>query len=324
MKRILCIRSDRFGEFLCSLPAIKLVRINYPQSIIYLLAQKSQIELVKGVDFIDYFFEYKEDMFCGYRGAVRLAKILRRENIDSVIILNPKKEFHLAPFLAGVPLRLGYDRKWGFLLNKKIGDKHCLELRHEKERNVDLVSLICERVFTPQVELSVEDKTKLEFLKDKVDLRKKYIILHPFTSHPLKEIEKDFWERLLSELKVHLPQEIVMVGDVEDKTKADVYKDKCQVKDLVGRMNLRELAVFIKHNCFIFIGVDSGPMHLASLLNVPVVGLFKTSSPLRWGPWSKETIVIKGNTTIDFIGEIEKIVSFADGPWTHRPKTKDF
>jgi ADP-heptose:LPS heptosyltransferase len=127
IKNFLFIRSDRLGEFLLSLPAIKLVRINYPQSKIYLLARKENIKLIKDIYFIDYFLEYKEDIFESYKGAFELSNsILKKENIDCVISLNPKKAFHFASFLAKVPLRVGYDRKWGFCLNRKIKDKKYL------------------------------------------------------------------------------------------------------------------------------------------------------------------------------------------------------
>lgn len=310
MKKILCIRSDRFGEFLCSLPAIKLLRINYPQSIIYLLASKPHIELIKGADFIDYFLEYREDIFRGYKGAFRLAGIFKKECIDSIVILNPKKEFHLAAFLAGAVLRLGYDRKWGFCLNKRISDRKYLEQKHENEYNVDLVSLVCERVFMPRIELPVGDKKKLDYLKEEVDLRKKYIVIHPFSSNTVKEIDIVFWGKLFDKLKMNSSQEIIVIGGSEDKVQAAVYRERFGLKDLAGKLSLNDLAAFIKYNCFLFVGLDSGPMHLASLLNVPIAALFKASSPLRWGPWSKETLVIKGKTTTDFINKIEEIVSF--------------
>ena len=52
LKRILIIRSDRFGEFLLSLAAVKLIKDNFSQSSVSLLAQRSNIELIRGINFI--------------------------------------------------------------------------------------------------------------------------------------------------------------------------------------------------------------------------------------------------------------------------------
>lgn len=199
MKKILFIRSDRFGEFLLSLPAIKLVKINYPQSKVYLLARKDNLKLIEGINFIDCFLEYKKDTFLGYKGAFRLAKILKRERIDCCIILNSKKEFHLASFLGGIPLRVGYDRKWKFCLNKKIKDNKFLADKHEVEYNIDLVSLICKKSFIPDISFPVDERNSIDFLKNNLDLSCKYLVIHPFSSNFFKRIDYEFWSELVSD-----------------------------------------------------------------------------------------------------------------------------
>jgi heptosyltransferase-1 len=310
MKNILCIRSDRLGEFLLNLPAIKLIRINYPGSKIYLFAKKENIELIKDIDFIDYFLEYKEDVFCGWKGVWKLANILKREELDCVVSLNPKREFHLASFLAKVPLRLGYDRKWGFCLNKKIKDEKYLGEKHEVEYNIDLVSLICSEVFIPEVEVPVDGKETLEFLKQDLDISQKYFVIHPFTSNPLKKIEDDFWANLVRLMKEKFKQSIVLIGEENERQESDLLSERLRVKNLAGKLTLRNLASFLKHNCQVFIGLDSGPMHLSSILRIPVVGLFKASSSTRWGPWRDKSLVIRGESLKDFIKNIDEIIYF--------------
>jgi ADP-heptose:LPS heptosyltransferase len=54
----------------------------------------------------------------------------------------------------------------------------------------------------------------------------------------------------------------------------------------VPEMDLGSLAAFLK-GCDLFLGGDSGPMHLASALGVPVVGLFAPSDPVRNGPFGE-------------------------------------
>jgi heptosyltransferase-2 len=303
LKNIFFIRSDRLGEFLLSLFSIKLVKENYPYTKIYLLARKENIELVKGISFIDYFFEYKEDYFKGIKGAFHLAKLLRRENVDCIIILNPKKEFHFASFIAGVPLRVGYDRKWGFCLNKKIEDKKFLQKKHEVKYNIELVSLVCKEVFIPQIDLPVEKKDSLGFLKSDLDIEKDYFVIHPFSSHSSKKVEDQFWMKLTKELKEKFNKEIVLIGAREDIKEANVFATKMSVRSIVGKLNLKELATFLKYSCKVFIGLDSGPMHLASLLEIPTIGIFKITNPSRWAPFGERCLAIKWEDK-DIIGRI--------------------
>lgn len=312
MEKILFIRSDRFGEFLLSLPAIKFVKDNFPRSKVCLLAQKSNISLIKDVDFIDRFIEYRPGFFQGYAGAFRLAALFRKERADCVVMLNPKKEFHLASFLAGIPLRVGYDRKWGFCLNRKIDDKKFLAEKHEVEYNIDLVSLICGGGKVPAINFPVESRRSLDVLARVIDLDKKYIVVHPFASNPEKKIERDFWGELIERLKLTLKEEIVLIGLAEEREEASLLGDKCPVKNLAGSLSLRNLAALFKHNCLLHVGLDSGPMHLASFLGIPVVGIFKISSFRRWKPLGRDSLTINGRTLADFQSKIEEIIFFAE------------
>lgn len=309
-KNILFIRSDRFGEFLLNLAAIKLVKLNYPESKIFLLAKKENIELIKGIDFIDSFFEYRDEQFSGYSGAFSLAKLLKKEKIDCVICLNPKKEFHLASFLAGAPLRLGYNRKWGFCLNKKIEDKKFLADKHEAEYNIDLVKLICADAFMPAIELPVDEESSLSFLKEEMDIAKNYIIFHPFTSNPAKAIEYAFWKSLAAKFQAIYKNDILVIGAKEEIKESMEFVKQINAKNLTGRLTLRNLAALLKYNCSVFIGLDSGPMHLAALLQKPTVGLFTVSSPKRWGPFHTSSLAIKVHGAEGLAQKIDDIVKF--------------
>ena len=313
IKNILIIRSDRFGEFILSLPAIKLVKESYPSSKIYLLAQKNNIELVRNSKFIDFFYEYKPEYFAGFRGALRLSGIFRRENIDCVIILNPKKEFHLASFLAGVSWRVGYDRKWGWCLNRKIKDKKYLGQKHEVEYNIDLVSLICKKVFVPKVEILPNQninglKSLKMFNTYGLDLDSKYIIFHPFSSNERKQYSLGNAGRLIEQIN----EKVVLIGSGDYLDYAARLENSFPQKiiNICGKTSLGDLTVLFKNNCKVLITTDSGPMHLASFLGANIIALFGPSNATRWGPVNDNAIVLTSNE-IDDISPQQIISSLA-------------
>jgi heptosyltransferase I len=61
--------------------------------------------------------------------------------------------------------------------------------------------------------------------------------------------------------------------------------------DLVGRTSLKQLAAVLVR-CAGLIGPDSGPVHVASAFDVPVIGLYATSNPARTGPYRHREFVI--------------------------------
>ncbi len=293
-----------------SLPAIKLAKINYPKARIYLLAQQDNIELIRGVDFIDNFVTYSEAHYSGYQGAWRLSRLLRKEQIDCVVALNPKKEFHFASYLAATKLRVGYDRKWGWCLNKKIEDKKYEGEKHEIEYNVDLVSVFCEQSSILPFEFPADGSATLAFLNEMVVPTKKYIVIHPFSSHPAKKVGTEFWTALIGKIKNEFTRDIIVIGAEEDRFEAEQLAQEAAVTNLAGKLSLRNLATLLKHHCSFFIGLDSGPMHLASLMHVPVVGLFTISNPKRWGPFCSDSLVIHCVANKWFIEKIDNIISF--------------
>ncbi len=293
-KNILFIRSDRLGEFLLSLYAIKLTKDQFPESKILLLAKRKNIELIRGVDFIDEFIEYQETLK-GFKQVLSLRKIFKSKKIDCVISLNPKREFHLASFLAGIPQRVGYDRKWSFCLNKKIQDRKYLNEKHEVEYNIDLASLICKGKCIPKVILPADPLQTLEFLcKKGLDLNKKYIIFHPFSSNPQKNYPLSKVGALIKKITQVYKKEMILIGSYEFfSASLEIEKIFSGFINLCGMTTLRNLATLFKYCCQILISTDSGPMHLASFFENKIVALFSITNPRRWGPFRTPYKIIK-------------------------------
>lgn len=65
------------------------------------------------------------------------------------------------------------------------------------------------------------------------------------------------------------------------------------VRDLVGRTSLRQLLALLPHTALAF-GPDSGALHLAAAVGVPVVSLWGATSAWRSAPWGSETRVVEG------------------------------
>jgi heptosyltransferase-3 len=118
-----------------------------------------------------------------------------------------------------------------------------------------------------------------------------FIQVHPGSRWMFKCWTPEGYARLIDRL-VDEGWRIVLTGapDARERELADAIlgaladPSRASVVDLVGQVNLRELAALTRE-ARLFIGVDSAPMHIAAAVATPVVALFGPSSEIEWGPW---------------------------------------
>jgi heptosyltransferase-2 len=79
--------------------------------------------------------------------------------------------------------------------------------------------------------------------------------------------------------------QIVFVGTPADGADDVIRQMKHRPVNLAGRTSLTQLADVIR-SADLYIGADSGVMHLAAAVRTPVIAVFGSSNPLAWGPWS--------------------------------------
>ena len=265
IKNILAIRDDRFGEFLLNIPALRALKESFPQAKLTLAVNSVVYELAKEIKFVDQVVVWDE-----------VKKDLRKHKFDLCVVLNPTKEAHIASFLSGIPMRVGYDRKWGRLLTHRLKDTKHLGNRHEVDCNLELVRLIGARTQDKSLSIKIDESFFPEFTA------KKIVAIHPFTSDPVKQWPPERFKELAQRIKDELKVEVVIVG---------LFLNPLNIRniiDMTNKTSLPELAALLKR-CSLLISGDSGPVHLASAVGTPVIALFRNDLPgkaaRRWGPW---------------------------------------
>jgi len=142
INRILLVRNDRFGEFLLNIPVAVVLKKIFPSSEITLVV-KPQVEgLARRIPVADKVLLWDSLIVHTIRQKLCFLGNIKSRKFDLTLILNPSKEFNIYAYLSGIPLRAGYDRKLGFLLNCKVEDKKYEGLRHEVDYNLDLLRVI--------------------------------------------------------------------------------------------------------------------------------------------------------------------------------------
>jgi len=298
IKSILAVRNDRFGEFLLNIPAFAALKEKYPKAKLTLVVNpcvKELAEYLKEVDDIIVWENKKHTLV----EVFKFSNKLQKEKFDICFIFNPSKEFNIISFLAKIPQRIGYSRKWPFLLSKKVEDRKYQAKKHEVEYNLDLVRLIGADCKDRNINLRIDRNLELDAL-NKYNLRRydKIIAIHPYTSDSIKQWPFENFKKLIKLLIKDLKIRVVMIGGKKEALEykslfSDFGKD---ITDLTGKTNLKELAALLK-SCKLLISGDSGPMHLAAAVGIKVLAIFRSDiiakSSTRWGPWGNGHIVVE-------------------------------
>ena len=301
-RRIVYVRTDRLGETLLNLPAIAALKAARPEAQVTLVAQPELAELLEDDPLLDAVIPYRSGSRATWAlRALRLAATLRRCAFDAAIVSNPKQELHLAVWLAGIPMRVGYGRKGGrWWLTHRLEDRKALGDRHEVEYNLDLVRALGCPVGTPQWVLPPFDRERAEILQllERQGVRPvdQFVVIHPWSSNPVKQWPPDRYRRLIQDLTERLRVCVVVIGGEEEASRAgDIVTNARGVVDLIGRLTLRQLAGLLK-SAALLVSSDSGPVHLAAAVRTKTLVLFGTpnpaTGPTRWGPWGEGHMVI--------------------------------
>ncbi|PIQ85324.1 MAG: lipopolysaccharide heptosyltransferase II [Candidatus Omnitrophica bacterium CG11_big_fil_rev_8_21_14_0_20_43_6] len=301
-KRILVARTDRLGDVLLSTPVIKALRKKFPQSHISMLVSPYTEDVLKGNPDVDEIITLDKDgKNKGWWSSFKLAWILRKKKFDLAVVLHPTSRVHLLTFLAGIPKRLGYDRKLGFLLTDRIKHTKQLGEKHESEYALDLVRYLGiepqdKALFMP---IRPESEKWAQALFSQVGIKAddKLLVIHPAASCHSRIWPGERFAEVADQLAGKYGFKVVIACGPKDMQKAEaVIKNmRTAALNLAGKTSISQLASLLKRSQ-LFISTDSGPMHVASTLGVPVITIFGRAqaglSPKRWGPLGEKKRIL--------------------------------
>jgi heptosyltransferase III len=299
---IVILRTDRIGEVLLSTPVIEALKRNFPKARINFITSPYARDIISDRADIDKVLTF--DTICNKASsfdAFKLAKKLSMLSCDMAIVLNPHKVLHLGVFLAGIRYRVGFERKWGFLLNAKAEDTRDKAKMHEVNYNLQLLRLldIYEEGIMPFMPVLSKSSFYVKGLLEQTGVtgKKRIVAIHPGSSNPSKIFPIDKFKEVIKALVEPGAIDIVIIGSREEKALCAKIKSGLgrDVHDLSGLFTLRKLAAMCKASD-LFITNDNGPMHIAAAVGTKVLALFNRdavgSNPLRWGPYGEGHVVI--------------------------------
>ncbi len=293
-KRILIVRTDRIGDVLLSTPVIKTLRENYPHAYIAMMVSPYAKDIVEGNPYLDQVIIYdKEAKHKSWLRSIKFSQRLKKKKFDLAVILHPINRVHLITFFAGIPRRIGYNKKFGFLLTDKIKHTKQLGQKHELEYNLDLIRHLGieaedKNLFMP-IKAESEKWADVLFKQEGIKEKDLLLTIHPGASCPSKIWPNERFAEVADKLIEKYGFKALIVAGPKDiaLAKSLIKHMHHAAVDLSGKTSVSQLASLLKRSR-LFISNDSGPVHIASAVGVPVVSIFartqKGLSPKRWGP----------------------------------------
>lgn len=308
-KRVLIVRTDRVGDVILSTPAIKAVRDFYPDSYIAVLVRPYARGAVEGNPYINEVITYdKSGSEKTFGGKLRFISDIRKKRFDMAIILHPKNSVHICAFLAGIPERVGYGRKMGMLLTKRIPHTKQYGLKHEIDYILDVlryagIEARGRDLYMP-VDGSSEERIKEIFGKNGISQNDLVITIHPAASCRSKRWQAQRFAKTADILAERYGAKIVIIAGPKDRAFGDKAAESMKAwhLNLSGKTSVPDIAGVLRRSKLL-ISNDSGPVHIACAVGTPVISIFgrrdRGLSPRRWGPAGKRDIVLHRDVGCD-------------------------
>lgn len=303
-RRILVVKLADLGDLLIATPALRALRLSYPDARIDALVTPGSAPLLDGSDLVNrvipfdkFDFDRPRQALRALPRAARLAQRLRAERYDSVVILHHlTTAFGTAKYAAlaiasGAPLRAGLDNGRGRFLTHRAPD-HGFGESHEADYWLAVASTLGALNPDPRLEIviSLDAEEAAERRLARLGLEAgDTVLLHPGSG--AFSLARRWPAARYSVLAERLagaglrPAVLAGPAPCESELAERIVASQCRPAVIVENVpSPQELAALLRRTR-LFIGNDSGVMHLAAAVQTPIVAIFGPTNHRAWGPY---------------------------------------
>jgi heptosyltransferase-2 len=286
------------GDTVLALPAVASVKHSLPEAEVWIAAKDWVNDLFTLDNLADGMIPLQESG--RLPNLSRTAREIRSHGFDSSLLLTNSFASALLFYLSKIPQRWGYATDGrSLLLTKPVRRRENDTARHQVYYYLDLITGLGLETVPPQLSLPLseadKDAARRRLLDSGINLRRPLVVLSPGATYgPAKRWPADRFARAAALLQEKRDAEILVIGSARETEIAAAVQAAMAQKPtiLTGQTSLRELLAVISQ-ATLFLSNDTGPMHLANALGVPVVGVFGPTDPDMTGPFQPPARVVK-------------------------------
>ncbi|MFC1890388.1 lipopolysaccharide heptosyltransferase II, partial [Thermodesulfobacteriota bacterium] len=302
ISRVLIRVNNWIGDVVMSLPAFSVIRRTLPEASLIVLAKPSVAPLFEGNPDIDDVLVYDSGgRHAGLMGMGRLIRELRGRRFDLSILFQRAFEAAFLARASSIPIRAGYGTDGRrFLLTHPVPRPKTGPVLHRVEDDLRLLANLgfsMEGAGRPTLSTTAEeDEEALRRLTSLGAARKEPLVgFHPGAAYGAAKMwPAGRYASLARMLAERCGARVLLFGSAGESRITSTITDAAgaAVIDLVGRTSLREALALIRR-CSLFVSNDSGLMHAAAALGIPVVAVFGPTNPSSTAPFTPLARVVR-------------------------------
>ena len=335
IKKILLIRRDNIGDLICTTPAIRALREEFPKIKLSVLVNSYNAGVLENNPDIDEIYVYEKakhiegkNRFAVWLKNLKLLLQIRRERYDVAIGCGYRYSPRLAryTFLTGANNRIGYVKSGANSISYNIPMNEPREPIHEVVATFKLLEPLGITGEPPCLVLmpSAQERGKaVQYLKSQGLTHDNIVAVHISSRK-----ENNRWP---AEGFIELGNELIEKYNViplilwapgssknpkhpgDDEKALEIAKGMVLVQVLYKTTKLKELIAAISL-CKLVVCCDGGAMHIAAALGKPILTIWGSTDKRRWLPWKVENIILqKGRNAADV--NVEEVLAVFARLW---------
>jgi lipopolysaccharide heptosyltransferase II len=299
-RHILCVRLDTLGDVLMTGPAIRALKESGPHRRITLLTSPSGAEAGRLLPCVDEVLVYEAPWMkpapTHRDGATHIEFIqsLRARAFDAAAIFTVYSQSALPAallcYLAELPLRLAHCRENPYhLLTDWVKDTEPESgIRHEVQRQLDLVASVGARTKDRRLSISVSDAsfaTLDRLMHGVLTPQRPWVVIHPGATAASRRYPPESFASVATSLVRDLGWQVLFTGVESERDLVTTIQSMMEAPScsLAGHLSLAEFAALLS-KAPLLIANNTGAVHVAAAVGTPVVDLYALTNP-QHTPW---------------------------------------
>jgi len=303
------VRLRLIGDVVFTTPAIRAIRRHYPSARIAYIVEQEAAAVVLGNPHLDEVIVASSPHAPRrLRADLALIRRLRRDRYDLAIDFHGGPRSSLLTWASGAPIRIGYQvagRSW--MYTTRVPRPRALRPRHSVVSQWDV--LLPLGIAPPDPESAPTEMPEDAAAAANVGQRlaasgiashQPIVVVHVSAGNPFRRWPSASFVDLVCRLAAQdRDRRIVLTSGPSDAEAASTIANEARLRlppesqaavVQCGEFNLAELRSLIGR-AVLYIGGDSGPLHVAGTTNVPVVGLYGPTLPVRSQPYRSASFI---------------------------------
>jgi lipopolysaccharide heptosyltransferase I len=299
-QRILIVRLSAIGDVVHGMPVLCALRERFPKAELAWLVERQAADLLDGHRALNKLFVVPKGWLKSFSTVRRVRRQLREFRPEVTLDLQGLTKSALAAWLSGAKRRIGFGDEKGRELSRFLNNERLpASALHVVDSNLKLLRPF--GIESPRVRFMIPehkaDAKAAETVMADAGLEQGFAILNPGAGWPSKLWPVERYSEVARHLgeKRKLPSLVVWAGIEERRWARTIVEQSSGHARAATETTLRQLGALARR-ARVFIGSDTGPLHIAAGVGTPCVGLYGPMSAQRNGPYGPQHIAIQEKT----------------------------